>query len=270
MAHSGAVLGLGQNLRPLFCHQDRVFELGRQASVSGSDGPIVLGVKFRESSTGVNHRLDGETHSGKQSFLTALAVGNVRDVGILMKSSTETVSDVLANDRESPLIGFFNDVIPDHTHRTTRFQSGDRAMHSIECALADRASFFANGPNQECFGLIAMPTVDNTGDVDIDDIAILQDIVAGDAMADDIIDARAATAGVSQIPKCRWRVAVLDSEIVDEAIDFAGGDTWLDEGTEVVHQLRVESSCGSHPVALDFCQLQLSQVLQHRCLEFSL
>ena len=35
---------------------------------------------------------------------------------------------------------------------------------------------------------VAMPTIDNDGDVDIDDIAVFEPERAGDAMADDMVD----------------------------------------------------------------------------------
>jgi hypothetical protein len=63
-------------------------------------------------------------------------------------------------------------------------------------------------------------------------------------------------------------MAMLDGVIVDQSIDFARGDPRLNERAQIVHQLRVETTCSAHPVALNFCQLQLSQILQHRCLKF--
>jgi len=136
-------------------------------------------------------------------------------------------------------------------------------MHGVERALADGASFIADLSDEERFRLIAVPAIHNTGDIDIDDIAVLENVVAGDPMADDVVDAGAAAFGVSEVSECGWGVSMLDGVIVRESIDLAGGYTSHDETTEVIHQLGVKASGGTHAIALDFGKLQFAQVLQH-------
>lgn len=108
-----------------------------------------------------------------------------------------------------------------------------------------------------------MPAVHDTGDINIDDIAIPENVVTGDPVADDIVDAGAAAFRVSEVSECGWCVSVLNREIVCESIDLAGRYTGLDESTEVIHQLSVETSGSAHAVALNFGKLQFAQVLQH-------
>lgn len=64
MTYFGAVFALGQYFRSRFRHEDRVFELGGESSISGAYGPIVLGIEFGETGTGVDHRFDGKAHTG--------------------------------------------------------------------------------------------------------------------------------------------------------------------------------------------------------------
>jgi len=111
--------------------------------------------------------------------------------------------------------------------------------------------------------LITVPSVHDAGDIDIDDIAIVENIVTWDAVADDIVHTRTAAFGVSEVPERGRGVSVLYGVIVCESIDLTGGDSCLDESTEVIHQLSVEASGGAHAVALDFGKLQFAQVLQH-------
>lgn len=136
-------------------------------------------------------------------------------------------------------------------------------MHGVERALADGASLIADLSDEERFRLIAVPAIHNTSDIDIDDIAILENVVAWDAMADDVVHAGAAAFGVSEVSECGWGVSMLDGVIVREPIDLAGGYAGLDETTEVIHQLTIKTSGGTHAIALNFGKLQFAQVLQH-------
>ena len=83
MALLRAIVGHRQNLGPILIHQDRVFKLGRQFAVFGSNGPAIMFVADSGRRTDVDHRLDGETHSWKEVLATGLAIGNVRDVRAL-------------------------------------------------------------------------------------------------------------------------------------------------------------------------------------------
>ena len=136
-------------------------------------------------------------------------------------------------------------------------------MHGVEGTLANGASFIADVSDEEGFRLITVPSVHDAGDIDIDDIAIVENIVTWDAVADDVVHTRAAAFGVSEVPKGGRCVSVLNGVVVCESIDFTGGDACLDKTTEVIHQLSVEASGGAHAIALDFGKLQFAQVLQH-------
>lgn len=104
-------------------------------------------------------------------------------------------------------------------------------MHGVESALADGASFIADLSDEERFRLIAVPAIHNTGDIDIDDVAVLENVVTGDAMADDVVHAGAAAFGVSEVAESGWSVSMLDGVIVRESIDLAGGYASFDETT---------------------------------------
>lgn len=121
MADLRAIFALRKNFGSRFCHEDSVLELGGEASVAGTYCPIVFCVKFRESSTGIDHRFDGKAHACKESVLLALAIWEVGDVWVLMEATPESVTDVFANYRKSPLGRFSDDVVADDAHRAARF-----------------------------------------------------------------------------------------------------------------------------------------------------
>lgn len=136
-------------------------------------------------------------------------------------------------------------------------------MHGVKGALADGPRFVVDFANEKRFRLIAVPPVHDAGDIDVDDVSILENVVTWNAVAYDIVDAGAAAFGVSEVAEGGWGVSVLDGVIVCEPIDLAGGYTGLDETTEVIHQLSIESSGRAHSIALNFGKLQFAQVLQH-------
>jgi hypothetical protein len=98
--------------------------------------------------------------------------------------------------------------------------------------------------------LVAVPPFDDGGDIDIDDVAIAEFVLAGDAMADDVIDAGATALGIPLVAECGGAIAVLERPLVSELVDLFGGDAGGDERAEVVQQRGVSSSCGPHQIAL--------------------
>ena len=101
-------------------------------------------------------------------------------------------------------------------------------MHGVERALADGASFIADLSDEERFRLIAVPAIHNTGDIDIDDIAILENVVAGDPMADDVVDAGADGGGIAVVVEGGRFGAEGEGAVVDGVVEIHGRDTGLD------------------------------------------
>ena len=82
---------------------------------------------------------------------------------------------------------------------------------------------------------IAVPTVEDRGDVDVDDVPVLQDLVARNAVANDVVDRGAATLGVSAITEsCRHSTRV-ERHPLDDRVNLSG----CDAGNHLRHQ-RVE------------------------------
>jgi len=121
MAYLGAIFALGKNLGAGLGHEDSVFELGGETSVPGSYGPVIFGVEFRESGTGIDHRFDGKAHACEESVLLAFSIWEVGDVRVLMEATPESVTDVFANDRKPPLGRFRDDVVTNDAYGAPRF-----------------------------------------------------------------------------------------------------------------------------------------------------
>jgi hypothetical protein len=70
---------------------------------------------------------------------------------------------------------------------------------------------------------VAVPAVEDRGHVDIDDVAILERLVAGNAMADDMVDRGAAALGVAAIAERGRHRAFAQHMLADQVVEFAGG-----------------------------------------------
>ena len=69
MAGFRTVLGHGQNLRAVFGHQDRMFELSGDFIVAGTYRPAIIAVTSGMRPATIDHGLDGKAHPGVQAFL---------------------------------------------------------------------------------------------------------------------------------------------------------------------------------------------------------
>lgn len=263
MALAGTVLGLGQDLGALFGHQNGMLELGRWASVAGSHRPSVGLVALRVTRTSVDHRFDGEAHAREQPVDAALSVREVRDRWIQVELFSQTMSDVFTNDGETTSFGFRDHRFANRRHATTWRQGVDCHVHAIKRTLRHGSFFVADFPQQERFALVAMPPIDDGGDVDVDDVAILQFIPIGNAVADDFVHAGAATLGILLVTQGCGSVSVAVGPIVDHLIQLFRGDSRFHMWTDVVHQRRVGLAGGPHHVALRVGKNQFSLLGQH-------
>ncbi len=96
--------------------------------------------------------------------------------------------------------------------------------------------------------------------IDVDDVAFLQNIVSRDAVADHVVDARAAARGkgpgLAVIAQRGRHVAVVASVGLDQLVDLAGGDARQNERPHLVHELSIEAAGLPHLLTFGFGQLQ--------------
>src|SRR5262245_6502371 len=88
--------GKRQDIRSLGRHRNRVFEVRREAAVTGDRGPAVLA----DGALGpalVDHRLDRE-HEALLELRAPGARAVVRDLGLLVELAPDAVTDELADD----------------------------------------------------------------------------------------------------------------------------------------------------------------------------
>ena len=96
-------------------------------------------------------------------------------------------------------------------------------MHSSVTRTSRRLSA-STSPTKNVALVSPCTPLEEDGDVEVDDVAVLQRPGVGDAVADDLVDRRADALGEAVVVE-RARVgAALDGEVVDEDVDLVGGD----------------------------------------------
>ncbi len=98
--------------------------------------------------------------------------------------------------------------------------------------------------------VVAVPAVQDDGHVDVQDVAVLQRARAGNAVADDVVD---ADAGCVLIPAIadggRHRACRLDAGL-NEVIQRARRDAGCDKGRHLVQDCRGKPTGAAHPVKI--------------------
>ncbi len=258
------MLGHRQHLGPILGHQNRVLKLRGRETVLGPHGPTIAFVAPRVAAARIDHRLDGKAHAGEQSIDATLTIWEVGDRRIEVELATESVTDVLPNDRKTSAMCFSDDNFANRADAATRRQCFDCQVHAIERALRHPAPLLVHAPNEKCLALIAMPAIDDGGDIDVDDVAIVQHIAIGDAVANHIIDTGAAALGEVLVTERRALVTALECPRTDEIVNVAGRNARDNLRPEKIHQLSVHLAGVSHRVLLGGTQHQSFLLLQHR------
>ncbi|MGY3645102.1 hypothetical protein ACVWW2_000393 [Bradyrhizobium sp. LM4.3] len=93
---------------------------------------------------------------------------------------------------------------------------------------------------------IAIPAVDDEGDVDVDDVALFQRTVAGHAVADHVVERGAGRVAVAAIHQRRRIGIVAEGEVADELVDALGRHAGPDDVGELVEALRHQRSRLAH------------------------
>src|SRR5699024_9360473 len=99
---------------------------------------------------------------------------------------------------------------PDHVDLSARRYGLDSATQSLLGTCDEITCSLRGVTDDERAIRITVHSVAVRGDVDVDDVAILQHRVVGDAMADDLVDRAAERFRKSAVPECRRIGAVLD------------------------------------------------------------
>src|ERR1700730_16514946 len=207
-----------QHVEPGVGDQHGVFPLRRQRVVLGDDGPAV-GQQAHVTLARVHHRLDGEGHTRLQLEPGAgLAV--VQHLRVFVIHTPDAMAAVLAHHRVVVLLDEALDGMTDIAQVRTRTYRLDAAPHGGEAGLGEALRVRGRLAHQVHAAGVAVKSVGDHGDVDIDDVAGLQALVIRDAVADHVVYRGADGLGETAVVEVRGHRAPY---LPDAGVAWGGG-----------------------------------------------
>jgi hypothetical protein len=153
--------------------------------VGGDDRPAV-GELADVALAGVNHRLDREGHAlDELEPLPGLAV--VQDLRLLVEAPSDAVAAELAHHAVAVRLGVLLDREADVAEGRARMHRADALPHALVGDLAQATRLHRGLADVEHAAGVAVPAVLDDGDVDVDDVAIAQHLVARHAVANLVV-----------------------------------------------------------------------------------
>ncbi len=216
-----------------------MFPLGAEASVASHGGPAVP-ERLCARTSDVNHRFDGE-HVANFDERAAFVIAEVIDGRFFVEATADAVSAVVFNDAEAVFVGDVLDGAADVVPVSALFAcSADAFFHAELGGIDEFAGDVRDLADAEHGGGVAVVAGEDCGDVDVHDVAILEDGVrVRDAVADNFVEADAGVARIAVVAHTGGDALVLASVVADEFIDFERGDAGL------AHFSRADQRFGS-------------------------
>ncbi len=224
-----------QDFRAVLRHENGVLELRGQTAIDRANRPAIGPIEARAISANVQHWFNREAHPRLDDLSAKFCIGKVRHTRFLVECAANSVSLVFADDFVALGTSEVVNRPTDIHNASPRFDGMDALPKRVESRLHKGFGFRGDFANEERFRLIPVPTIDNCGDIHVDDVAILERDIVGNSVANNVIDAGADRLWVSAITQARRRMPVTERVLVRQAIKIVGRHTGLDVLPKMVH-----------------------------------
>ena len=199
---------------PIECSNWAESERSRVTAVQPSSS------SFTSGAADVDHRLDGEEHAGLELGPGAGAAG-MDDFGAVVEQPADAVAAEIADDAVAVAFGVALDRVGDVAEPV----AGPRLLEAEHQAFVGDVDQLArlqrHVADQVHAAGVAVPAVEDRRDVDVDDVAVLERLVARDSVADDMVDRDAAALGVAAIAERRGNARRRRSiMLVDDVVEL--------------------------------------------------
>ncbi|VXA81772.1 conserved hypothetical protein [Aeromonas veronii] len=219
----------GKHLAAILGHQQGVLPLGGVAAILGGHGPAILRIDLAVILLAVDHGLDGEAHACFQLQLAAVAV--VEDLRLFVELGTDAVAAVVTHHGETGLLDDWLNNSANLGNAGTRTHLLDSGVEALLRNLAELAAQRGGFTHDEHGRGIAVVTILDNGDIQVDDVAIAQLLVVRDAVTDHIVHRGADGFGEAVVVERSWnRLLYVDNIVVAEGVQFVSGDASFDMG----------------------------------------
>ena len=183
-----------------------------------------------------NHRLDGNDHTGLKANAPPL-LSVVRNVGVLVHHTTDTVPHVIAKHAIAVRLGEGLDGITDVPDMIAGNSLLDCSLKAIARNLAQGLGLGRGGTDEKRPSVIADPTVDNGSRVDGDDVAIAQDHVGiGNTVHHGIVDRCANSSGEPTVALKGRGAAMHADNLLRKLIELEGRHAGANHGSNVAER----------------------------------
>ena len=199
-----------------------MLELCGALAVAGDHGPVVIPQVPFDGAEG-QHGLDRENHA-----LTDLGVvGGCRivvgDDEARVELTTHTVTGVVANHTVTETCRILLNDATNHVDLAARLHSLNRTVQGLFGALNQQAGLFVHVADEQGLVGVAVHAVQVCGDVQVEDVAVLQHGGVRDAVADDLVQGGAHGLGVAAVIHGGGVRAVVANVLVDQHVNLVGG-----------------------------------------------
>jgi hypothetical protein len=219
-----------QDLRAVRRDRDRMLVLGGQLAVECPRGPAV-GVDRHEVGAFGDHRLDGDDHA----FLETQPFAGLADMHvarILMQIASDAVREQVAHDAEAVRFG----MLLDRARHVAEPIAGQRLRDAeVQAFLRDAHQLLGHRrdvPDRVGPGRVAEPAVQLRNGVDRDDIAVLERLIAREAMRDHVVDGGAGRILIALVALGERLRSMLLHDLLEDPFNLVGRNARLHERSD--------------------------------------
>ena len=218
-----------------------MFPLGRERAVFGHDGPAVAGLLDLAPAC-VDHGFDGKDHAGCQPIKRA-GFAVVQHLRVFVKAAPNAVAAEFAH--HAAIVALYK--LLNGMADIAQVHAGPDLQYAVPHGLVAQAAQAARGNAGVLFAThhehaagVTVPAIFDHGDVDVENVAFFQRLVAGYAVANLVVDRCANRLGVGLvtgrrvIQRRRYGALLVDHVVVAELVQRVGGNARLHMRGDVV------------------------------------
>src|SRR5258706_3731400 len=252
-----------QDLEAGLGDQHGVLPLCRQAMVLGDDGPAVGELADRRLAC-VDHRFDRKGHSGLETR-PGSGAPIVQHLRLFVEFTPDSMAAELAHHAVPVAFGMLLDCRADVTEKGAGPHHPDAEPHALVGGLAQPLCLYGRFCDVVHAAGIAVKTVFDHRNVDIQDVARLEHAFPRNSVSDLVVDRGAdrlregLVAGRGVVQRGRDRLLLIDDQVMAKTVELAGRDPGLDMGGDEVEHFPGEFPGNAH--ALDL--LRSLQMYRH-------
>ena len=173
----------------------------------------------------IDHGFNGEGHTFLEFQIVARVITRiVQNLRVFVKTQANTVTAVLLDHRIMIGVSVFGDNGANITQAGARFDQPDGLIEAFLRDATQALGVFRHLANVKHAVSVPMPAIFDDRDVNIQNIAIFQGFVAGDAVADHLVDGGAdGFRKAVVIERRRYSLLHIHNIVVTNAVQLVGG-----------------------------------------------